>query len=116
MLLQSASPPTDPASVDRFFTEQVVGLARVVTLGPSDSLQRQPDHGVRVNALERSVHLHGVAAAVLWAAEPVRALAGAPLPLQDLLHARRRVVGLGALAVAGAVSLAWGLGLWWWLA
>ena len=99
-----------PETIDRYFTEQVIGPTIVVALGPADSVRREPSRGVMLDMLGQRVELLGAAGLTLVSGEPWRALSGAPVTLPRLRSARRAVV-VAALA-AWSVAL-WGL-FWWW--
>jgi hypothetical protein len=100
----------DPASIDRYFTEQVVGRPLVVDMGPSDGTSTWPRRGVAVAWLGGAARLTALAGRSLWASDPADALAGQPVNLPGL-----RRWQYGALVAAG---LAWSvalvaLTLWW---
>jgi hypothetical protein len=99
-----------PDSVDRYFTEQVVGRPFTVDMGPSAGKRSAPSRGVLVEWLSGRAELTGVAFGSLWADEPSDPLLGRPLNLPGLLRWRS---GLSLL-----IGLAWtatvvGLTLWW---
>lgn len=84
-----------PDSIDRYFTEQVVGRPFTVVMGPSAGLRQQPTRGVLVTWLGGRVELVGVALRSLWAESPADAVLGQPLSLPGLVRWRR-----GLLAAA----------------
>ncbi|MBQ0931055.1 hypothetical protein [Ideonella alba] len=101
----------DEQSIDQYFTEQIVGPTRQVTLGPSVGLVRQPSRGVLVEGSRAGLELTLLAARSAWAAEPGEVLVGRPVSLPRLARWR-----IGLLLVAWLV---WSAGLvaacaWWW--
>lgn len=99
-----------PEAIDRYFTEQVIGPTLVVTLGPADTVRREPSRGVMLDMLSQRVELVGAAGSTLISGEPWRALSGAPVALPRLRNARRVVV---AAALVAWTATLWGV-FWWW--
>jgi hypothetical protein len=100
----------DPEAVDRYFTEQVVGQAFMVEMGPTATAKTLSPHGVLVQWLGGKASLTGMAARSLWANEAAGVLHGQPVNLPELLHWRRRALliawGLWSLLLSGVF-------LWW---
>lgn len=92
----------DPQALDRYFTEQVVGEALVVEMGPSAGVRREPASGLRLNLLSTQVELLGNA---------LRGHAAPGQPASELVlaRARRRLQVLGLLVFLAL----WSVALWW---
>lgn len=93
---------------DDFFTEQIVGMAAPVVMGPQAGLRQVSDRGVRLEAWNDQWRLLGRTARSAWAREPASALSGQPMDLTRVPRLRRRLL-LGGLL---AWSLGLGLALW----
>lgn len=96
--------PATPDPIDRYFTEQVVGPAIVVELGPAASRRSLPSQGVLLDPISRRAELFGVGLRSLLAPEPWRAVAGTPVVLAQMRPLRLKLLW-GGLAL-------WSLGLW----
>ena len=94
--------PSDP-SLNRYFTEQVVGRPFAVSLGSSPKSPLKLRHGVLVDWASNRMRLTRKAARTLTARDTGALLAGEPVPIGTL---RRLRWGL----VAGAWLL-WSVGL-----
>lgn len=92
----------DPKALDRYFTEQVVGEAFVVAMGPSTGVRREPASGLRLNLLSTQAELFGNA--LRGHAAP-----GQPASELALARARRRLQALGLLVFLAL----WSVALWW---
>ncbi|MFO1338894.1 MAG: hypothetical protein U1F53_11800 [Burkholderiaceae bacterium] len=92
----------DPRALDHYFTEQVVGEAFVVEMGPSAGVRREPAGGLRLNLLSTQAELFGNA--LRGHAAP-----GQPASEQALARARRHLQVLGLLAFLAL----WSVALWW---
>ncbi len=92
----------DPQALDRYFTEQVVGEAIVVEMGPSAGVRREPASGLRFDLLSNQAELFGNA--LRGHAAP-----GQPASELALARARRRLQVLGLLAFL----VLWTVALWW---
>jgi len=98
---------TDDDTLDRYFTQKMVGEVLLVTMGPSGRRPAAPPHGVALNLPGGRAELIGLAARSLWTPEPLQALAGRPFSLPALLTARRGLRALGWTMLAVAVLVAW---------
>jgi hypothetical protein len=100
----------DPADIQRYLTENIVGPPVAVPLGAQDGVQHMPVRGPHVLWFERRMALAGVAVQSLWA-DPAAAAAGQPLVLDGLRRWRTRL--------AASLILGWTLavvaGTAWWL-
>jgi hypothetical protein len=99
----------DPAALDDYFTEEVVGPAFTVEMGPSVGVRREPTRGLKLHMLEAQAELVGHA--LRGIVSPLQADAGTGRPVSTTLLARTRrrllVIGLVAILVL------WSVGLWW---
>ena len=102
VIIRNMAALSDP--VDRYFTEQVVGPAIVVEMGPAASRRNLPSQGVLLDPISRQAELFGVGVRSLFAPEPWRAVAGTPVVLAQMQPLRMKLL-LGGLAV-------WSLALW----
>jgi len=106
-------PPSTPADIDRYFTEQVVGGPVTLAFGPVGGVRQVSDRGVLVEWLGGRVSLIGIAAVGLWAQDPARALAGHPLDLPGLRPIRRRLLlGAGLLWSLLLGAAVWAVAAW----
>lgn len=101
-----------PETIDRYFTEQVVGRHLVVDMGLSASARNQPRQGVMVDWVSGKARMSGVAWHSVWATDPVDAVMGQPLNLPLLSRWKRRVLLLALLVW----SLLLGGAICWWRA
>lgn len=99
----------DRQSLDRYFTEQVVGAAMSVSMGPSDGIRSEPSTGLRLHALRDEVELLAHAASGIVSPGNAGPVVGRPVSLAILTRTRRRVLVLGLLAILAV----WSAGLWW---
>lgn len=105
-----------PDPLDRYLTEQVVGPATLLTLGPGQGVREVSDRALWLEGLgDRSRLLAGLARS-LGQDHPAAALAGQPLDLVALPRLRRRLLaalwlGWSALLAGGVWALArWSTG------
>lgn len=101
-IINHMADPSDP--IDRYFTEQVVGPAIVVEMGPAASRRALPSQGVLLDSASRRAELYGVGLRSLLAPEPWRAAAGTPMVLAQMRPLRLKLL-------AGGLAL-WSLALW----
>jgi hypothetical protein len=108
VIISNMDASSDP--IDRYFTEQVVGPAIIVAMGPAAGARRTPSRGVLIDGVNHQVELFGVGARSFLAPEPWRALAGTPVAMPEMRSLRRSVLMVALLA--------WSLALWlvflWW--
>jgi hypothetical protein len=99
----------DRETLDRYFTEQVVGESFVVEMGPSVGVRREPTRGLKLHLLEGQVELLGHAARGLVSPLQGDAGLGKPVSTLALARARRRLL-VGSLL---AILALWSALLWW---
>lgn len=99
----------DREALDDYFTEQVVGAAFVVEMGPSDSVRREPTRGMKLHLLEAQIELLGHAARGLMSPLQGDAGLGQPVSTSVLARTRRRLMVLALFAILAL----WSAGLWW---
>lgn len=87
-----------PDTIDRYFTEQVVGRRVVVDMGLSASARHQPRQGVLIEWASGKASMSSMAWRSVWATDPVEAVMGQPLNLSQLSRWKRRVLLLALLA------------------
>lgn len=103
-------PVQAPNTVDRYFTEQVVGRRLVVDMGLSATARSQPRQGVVVEWASGKASVSSMAWRSMLATDPAEAVMGRPLNLPQLVRWKRRVL---LLALAGW-SAALAGGMYWW--
>jgi hypothetical protein len=96
-------------SLDRYFTEQVVGEPIVVAMGPSEGVRREPARGLRLHLLEAQAELLSHAARGLVSPLQGDAGLGQPVSTEALVRARRRLLVIGLFAILSI----WSALLWW---
>lgn len=104
-------PAIDP--IDRYLTEQVVGPATLLVLGPSQGVREASDRALRLDWLDDRGRLLGGLARGLVTRDPATPLAGQPLSLAALPRLRRRLwlaLWLGWSGLLGAAV--WALTRW----
>ena len=99
----------DRETLDRYFTEQVVGEPFVIEMGPSVGVRREPTRGLKLHLLEGQVELLGHAARGLVSPLQGDAGLGKPVSTLALAKARRRLL-VGSLL---AILALWSALLWW---
>lgn len=95
----------DVQSIDDYFTEQVVGKAFAVSMGPSTAVQEHPGRGVLVRSLASARDVALLAAGSAWNA-PADVVAGTPISLRGLARWRRWLLVLAWAAWTAAMWLA----------
>jgi hypothetical protein len=96
------------ASLNQYFTEQIVGAPVCVSLGRSDRVRRTPSHGVVIDRLNADASLLRQATLSLLSDAP--APAGRPLNLASLARTRTRLLLIGLAGwTAGIVAV-----MHWW--
>jgi hypothetical protein len=97
-------PVQAPDTIDRYFTEQVVGRHLVVDMGLSATARSQPMQGVMVEWASGKARVSGMAWRSLWTTDPVDAVMGQPLNLPQLARWKRRVLLLALLLWSAALA------------
>jgi hypothetical protein len=99
----------DHAALDDYFTEQVVGAAFTVEMGPSEGVRREPTRGLKLHMLQAQAELVGHALRGIVSPLQADAGAGQPVSTELLARTRRRLLVIGLVAI---LTL-WSAGLWW---
>ena len=101
----------DADSINQYFTEQIVGTAQTLAMGPSVGVRTQPHRGVIIEGAGRALQMSLLAVRSSWAGDPVDVVVGQPLSLPGLARWRVRLLLLAWLAWSAALV---GACAWWW--
>jgi hypothetical protein len=99
----------DHTALDDYFTEQVVGSAFTVEMGPSAGIRREPTRGLKLHMLSAQAELLGHALRGIVSPLQADGGSGQPVSTAQLARARRRLLVIGL----AAILTLWTAGLWW---